>query len=207
MPAERTSPPEEAERRQRPGQRADPPAGTIRRTPPEPQGDERPQRHRGRLRCMGRRGPCSARCGICAPLTGNPTQDAPLCGCTLPEEVWDVGYLIPAFRAPVAGAPAGGAALAARRNGAPRRPIACSRGGPHLQAPSPMCWRKLPPNAARAGRVTWLAKRRRRSGRLRHLALVNGAEQALQRDARMTLLDALRDGLHLTGTKKGCALG
>jgi xanthine dehydrogenase YagT iron-sulfur-binding subunit len=36
---------------------------------------------------------------------------------------------------------------------------------------------------------------------------VNGAEHRLEVDARTTLLDALRDRLHLTGTKKGCALG
>jgi len=36
---------------------------------------------------------------------------------------------------------------------------------------------------------------------------VNGAEHRLTVDARTTLLDALRDALHLTGTKKGCDLG
>lgn len=36
---------------------------------------------------------------------------------------------------------------------------------------------------------------------------VNGTERNLTVDARTTLLDALRDRLHLTGTKKGCALG
>jgi xanthine dehydrogenase YagT iron-sulfur-binding subunit len=36
---------------------------------------------------------------------------------------------------------------------------------------------------------------------------VNGAEHRLTLDARTTLLDALRDRLHLTGTKKGCDLG
>ena len=36
---------------------------------------------------------------------------------------------------------------------------------------------------------------------------VNGAERRLMLDARTTLLDALRDGLHLAGTKKGCDLG
>jgi xanthine dehydrogenase YagT iron-sulfur-binding subunit len=36
---------------------------------------------------------------------------------------------------------------------------------------------------------------------------VNGAEYRLSLDARTTLLDALRDALHLTGTKKGCELG
>jgi hypothetical protein len=40
MPVERTSTPVPAERGQLPGKRADLPAGTIRRTPPEPQGDE-----------------------------------------------------------------------------------------------------------------------------------------------------------------------
>ncbi|WP_354075698.1 (2Fe-2S)-binding protein [Constrictibacter sp. MBR-5] len=37
--------------------------------------------------------------------------------------------------------------------------------------------------------------------------MVNGAEHALSFDPRTTLLDALRDRLHLTGTKKGCSLG
>jgi xanthine dehydrogenase YagT iron-sulfur-binding subunit len=36
---------------------------------------------------------------------------------------------------------------------------------------------------------------------------VNGEEHRLDVDARTTLLDALRDRLHLTGTKKGCSLG
>ncbi len=36
---------------------------------------------------------------------------------------------------------------------------------------------------------------------------VNGGRHRLSVDARTTLLDALRDRLHLTGTKKGCALG
>ena len=36
---------------------------------------------------------------------------------------------------------------------------------------------------------------------------VNGSEHRLALDARTTLLDALREHLHLTGTKKGCALG
>jgi xanthine dehydrogenase YagT iron-sulfur-binding subunit len=44
----------------------------------------------------------------------------------------------------------------------------------------------------------------------RELALtlrVNGAAHRLTVDARTTLLDALRDRLRLTGTKKGCELG
>lgn len=36
---------------------------------------------------------------------------------------------------------------------------------------------------------------------------VNGAARALQLDPRTTLLDALRDHLGLTGTKKGCDMG
>jgi xanthine dehydrogenase YagT iron-sulfur-binding subunit len=36
---------------------------------------------------------------------------------------------------------------------------------------------------------------------------VNGADHRLRLDARVTLLDALRDGLGLTGTKKGCDQG
>jgi len=36
---------------------------------------------------------------------------------------------------------------------------------------------------------------------------INGEDHTLAVDARTTLLDALRDRLHLTGTKKGCSLG
>ncbi len=36
---------------------------------------------------------------------------------------------------------------------------------------------------------------------------VNGSEHQLVLDPRTTLLDALRELLHLTGTKKGCGLG
>jgi xanthine dehydrogenase YagT iron-sulfur-binding subunit len=36
---------------------------------------------------------------------------------------------------------------------------------------------------------------------------VNGEARALDVDPRMTLLDALREGLHLHGTKKGCDHG
>ena len=36
---------------------------------------------------------------------------------------------------------------------------------------------------------------------------INGTEHHLRVEARTTLLDALRSRLHLTGTKKGCALG
>src|SRR5918997_6484772 len=36
---------------------------------------------------------------------------------------------------------------------------------------------------------------------------VNGIERTLELDTRTTLLDALREHLHLTGTKKGCDHG
>ena len=36
---------------------------------------------------------------------------------------------------------------------------------------------------------------------------INGARQELELDPRTTLLDALREHLHLTGTKKGCDHG
>ena len=36
---------------------------------------------------------------------------------------------------------------------------------------------------------------------------VNGVDRDLLLDARVTLLDALRDALGLTGTKKGCDQG
>ena len=36
---------------------------------------------------------------------------------------------------------------------------------------------------------------------------VNGTERRLTLDSRTTLLDALREHLHLTGSKKGCGLG
>ena len=36
---------------------------------------------------------------------------------------------------------------------------------------------------------------------------VNGTEHRLTLDPRTTLLDALREHLHLTGSKKGCGLG
>jgi xanthine dehydrogenase YagT iron-sulfur-binding subunit len=39
------------------------------------------------------------------------------------------------------------------------------------------------------------------------LLRVNGAEHRLMLDPRTTLLDALREHLHLTGSKKGCGLG
>jgi xanthine dehydrogenase YagT iron-sulfur-binding subunit len=45
------------------------------------------------------------------------------------------------------------------------------------------------------------------TARLDILLRVNGTEQRLSLDPRTTLLDALREHLHLSGTKKGCGLG
>ena len=42
---------------------------------------------------------------------------------------------------------------------------------------------------------------------LRVTLRVNGTDHRLTLDPRTTLLDALREHLHLTGTKKGCGLG
>ncbi|BDH45873.1 hypothetical protein TUM12370_19170 [Salmonella enterica subsp. enterica serovar Choleraesuis] len=43
---------------------------------------------------------------------------------------------------------------------------------------------------------------------MHHITLqINGASQQLTVDSRTTLLDALREHLHLTGTKKGCDHG
>jgi len=43
--------------------------------------------------------------------------------------------------------------------------------------------------------------------RYRVTVRVNGTDQELRVDPRTTLLDALREHLHLTGTKKGCDMG
>ena len=43
--------------------------------------------------------------------------------------------------------------------------------------------------------------------RLKTTITVNGEPRALTLDTRTTLLDALREHLHLTGTKKGCDHG
>ena len=45
------------------------------------------------------------------------------------------------------------------------------------------------------------------NGTVRVTMRVNGTRQNLQLDPRMSLLDCLRDVLHLTGTKKGCDHG
>src|SRR6202049_2566810 len=46
------------------------------------------------------------------------------------------------------------------------------------------------------------------SSELQNISLrVNGVERALSIEPRVSLLDALRDHLHITGTKKGCHQG
>jgi xanthine dehydrogenase YagT iron-sulfur-binding subunit len=55
-----------------------------------------------------------------------------------------------------------------------------------------------PPSAATSGRE---------SSRARTRLIVNGKAHALELDPRTTVLDALREHLHLTGTKKGCDQG
>src|SRR6202030_4657164 len=47
----------------------------------------------------------------------------------------------------------------------------------------------------------------RESGTLTLSLRVNGTGRTLTLDPRVSLLDALRDHLHLTGTKKGCDQG
>ena len=44
-------------------------------------------------------------------------------------------------------------------------------------------------------------------GTLRVTMIVNGKKKTLEIDPRVTLLDALREQLHFTGTKKGCDRG
>jgi xanthine dehydrogenase YagT iron-sulfur-binding subunit len=60
-----------------------------------------------------------------------------------------------------------------------------------LEADAPR-GRTTPPPAAPISRVSFT---------------VNGADRMLEVDTRTTLLDALREHLHLTGTKKGCDHG
>jgi xanthine dehydrogenase YagT iron-sulfur-binding subunit len=62
----------------------------------------------------------------------------------------------------------------------------------------PANWEEWVDGAALARDATAIAEVRLR---------VNGAEHLLALDPRTTLLDALRDHLRLTGTKKGCDLG
>jgi xanthine dehydrogenase YagT iron-sulfur-binding subunit len=69
---------------------------------------------------------------------------------------------------------------------------------PHVAPAQPAMRDALPPGAPAAGRTTT-----ERAVRLR----VNGVERELTIEPRVTLLDALRERLALTGTKKGCDRG
>jgi xanthine dehydrogenase YagT iron-sulfur-binding subunit len=65
--------------------------------------------------------------------------------------------------------------------------------------------------AAAAAMVPFMAKGQGRAAETPTLTTVslevNGKQRVLEVDARTTLLDALREHLHLTGTKKGCDHG
>jgi xanthine dehydrogenase YagT iron-sulfur-binding subunit len=65
----------------------------------------------------------------------------------------------------------------------------------------------VPPSAAQAANVADPQAGNATPGPVEVLLRVNGAEHRLALDPRTTLLDALRERLHLTGTKKGCGLG
>ena len=58
-----------------------------------------------------------------------------------------------------------------------------------------------------AGAIACGRGRRRGARAARRMLRVNGTEHRLTLDPRTTLLDALREHLHLTGSKKGCGLG
>ncbi|GGE68765.1 aldehyde dehydrogenase iron-sulfur subunit PaoA [Massilia psychrophila] len=75
--------------------------------------------------------------------------------------------------------------------------VAASRLAPEAQAAA------QPASAATSAATAATAATATISVRLR----VNGAEHQLMVDPRTTLLDALRERLHLTGTKKGCDQG
>src|SRR5687768_14043854 len=60
---------------------------------------------------------------------------------------------------------------------------------------------------AEAAAATAAAARTTASPVVNVLLRVNGADRQISVDPRMTLLDALRERLHLTGTKKGCDQG
>ncbi|WP_340265731.1 aldehyde dehydrogenase iron-sulfur subunit PaoA [Sphingobium mellinum] len=73
------------------------------------------------------------------------------------------------------------------------------QGGAAAAAVLPLAGRQA--TAAAGGQMS-------RGGRMAAVELtVNGREVHLQLDPRTTLLDALREHLHLTGTKKGCDHG
>ena len=63
------------------------------------------------------------------------------------------------------------------------------------------------PTLASAGAATARPTTKGETGMIPVELTVNGREVHLQLDPRTTLLDALREHLHLTGTKKGCDQG
>src|SRR4051794_14547829 len=71
------------------------------------------------------------------------------------------------------------------------------------------CLREIGATKRRAGRRS--ARPRRENARVTHHAdvslRINGTDHSLSLDTRTTLLDALREGLGLTGSKKGCDAG
>jgi xanthine dehydrogenase YagT iron-sulfur-binding subunit len=67
----------------------------------------------------------------------------------------------------------------------------------------PLAWAGLRPGAVAAEDVSGGAAVQTRSIEL----TVNGQTQRLEVDTRLSLLDMLRERLHLTGTKKGCNQG
>jgi xanthine dehydrogenase YagT iron-sulfur-binding subunit len=96
-----------------------------------------------------------------------------------------------------------------------RAPVVPGAGSSSKQAP----WRGRGSRAVRAGRGSAGNRSRRQSARDRsqpnrrntcrypHRLIVNGRSHDLDIDPRITLLDALRENLRLTGTKKGCDRG
>jgi xanthine dehydrogenase YagT iron-sulfur-binding subunit len=68
-------------------------------------------------------------------------------------------------------------------------------------------WPSPPADAAQAGSAASSQDAATTVRSLDVLLRVNGREHRLTLDPRTTLLDALREHLHLTGSKKGCGLG
>jgi xanthine dehydrogenase YagT iron-sulfur-binding subunit len=69
-------------------------------------------------------------------------------------------------------------------------------------AKQPECW-----PGADAARDTWEQSMNQIRTEIAVTLRVNGATEQVQLDSRVTLLDALREHLDLTGTKKGCDQG
>jgi xanthine dehydrogenase YagT iron-sulfur-binding subunit len=78
---------------------------------------------------------------------------------------------------------------------------------PTLLAPDQPRSIQTPQVAGLSSRVPAPAGAAARSDALDVTLRINGAEHGLKLDPRTTLLDALREHLGLTGTKKGCDLG